>query len=201
MAEVGCLKDGNFQNLEANNIEAKVFTGGQAAFVNKYGGGLPGTLKTITHAHTVAGEALADFTHTTTNHVMTANAVNETTFSGNAAGLIALPSATQGTCCLLRSTAAIDEGQTLTIQTWIATDRFAYQTVGIPNGATVSSVVTTGSDAVPAATEIKWTGAATNPQMGLGSEFWFFCPSDGVWVVDTRAVVMGTGAVGVMGVA
>jgi hypothetical protein len=207
MAETGCLKDGHFQNLEADNHDANVFTGSQAAFVNKYGRGLSATTnppKSITTTHCNAGRAAADaadHTHTDADALtweMTANAVTETLFDGGSAGLISLPPAIQGTCCLLRLAATGAGVNALTIQTYHPTDVYAKQAIGIPNATTATSEVTLGSDAEPEANEIVWTTVAGNEQMSTGSEFWFFCPKDKIWVVDTRAVANGTGAAGTL---
>jgi hypothetical protein len=206
MAETGCLKDGHFQNLESNNLDATVFTGGQAAFINKYAGKLPGTLTSIDQAATEAGEGLSNFVYTpTATHLMIANAVNEVAFTGAQNGQVSLPQAIQGTCCLLRFTEDPTPAvaKTLTIQTYADTDKFAYQVIGIgiPNGvSSPSSVLTDGSDAAPLSNEIKWTTSTTSSHIGAGSEFWFFCPEDKRWVVDTRAVSIVSGGVSTGGI-
>ena len=212
MGEVGCLKDGNFQNLQVEGnmtalteVEIEYLSGGQGAFLNKDISSLTGTVKTITQTHGAAGEALGNFVYTTTTHVLTANAANVYDGDGSADAQVSLPNAVRGTALLLRINGDIDQANTLTIQTFAAAQVFAKQVVGVPNGATASSVITAGTEAGQAAStsnEIIYTAAAGDTNIyGIGTEFWFYCPVDGRWLVDVRAVAEGTGATGVLTVA
>ena len=203
--EAGCLQDGKFQNLGVSGLNAEYLKGGQGAYLNKDIEQLTGTVKTITQTHGEAGETLSNFTHNTTDHVMTANAVNVYDGDGSGAAQVNLPNAVRGTCVLLRINGDIDQSHPLTIQTFAAAQVFAKQVVGVPNGATASSVITAGTEEGQAASlsnEIIYTAAAADTNIyGIGSEFWFYCPVDGRWLVDVRAVAETTGATGVLTVA
>ena len=184
-------------------VSARDFAGQHAIYMCGCADMFANAPRTITHAQGAAGNTLGNFVYTTTTHLLAAGAINEYTGDASADAQVSLPRATKGTALLLRFNAVstLDEENPLTIQTFQATDVFAKQVIGIPNGATASAVVTAGTASAPTSNEILWTGAATNTMMGNGSEIWFYCPVDGRWSVYTKPVALGTGAVGVWTVA
>jgi len=216
MAEVGCLKDGKFQNVGANIFDSGstgVFAGNHADFLSGFQGNLTATgLAGITDAQEIAG--LAAISSANAGHTLAvtlvANAVNfMNSAHASAAGAFHLPQATIGTHLALDYTQSPDghasahschtEGGTNVT----AGDVFAKQVIGNLNGGIAGSAVeTAGTHLVPTSQILHYTpaAAATNG-LGTGSVIHFFCPKDGQWLVRAHMVPQGTGATGAYTVA
>jgi hypothetical protein len=211
MAEVGCLNDGCFHNLQTS-------------------GGID-----INHLHYIAmnrihlvtgtaitdaeADAAAAADHTAdpsvadcTAAVLTANAYNTYAHAGDAAGEMYLPTAKAGTVVAVKFTGDIDAGGATTIRTaLLSTDKFAYQliasdtpntlTATIPTGA-VTAVLTAGTIASPTSVSLIYTPqAASTNFLWTNSEIWFYAPIDGQWLVHIMAIGQTTSATGALTVA
>jgi len=216
MGEVGCLKDGIFQNLQVEHISSGstgTYEGNHADYISGYLGNLTGTgLAGITDAQEIAGLAAissANATHTLAV-TLVANAVNfMNSAHASAAGAFHLPQATKGTHLALQYTQSPDghasahachtEGGTGVTAGAV----FALQVVGNLNGGIAgSAIVTDGTNIAPTTQILTYTAAAAQTNgLGTGSIVQFFCPRDGHWLVRYHMAPQGTGATGAFGVA
>ena len=216
MAEVGCLKDGNFQSLQCNgsvNIN-------YCHYVTMNRLALVATGNDISDAEADAA-AVGDHTASTKvaaciAAVLVANAYNTYAHIGDAAGEMYLPAAKAGTVLAVRFTGELDAANATTIRTELTeddagTDKLAYQLIAadtpntlaatIPTGA-VTAVLTAGTIAAPTSKALIYTpaGAQTN-FLFVNSEIWFYAPVDGQWLVKIMAVGETTSATGALTVA
>ena len=215
MGEVGCLKDGNFQNLQGEHISAGstgTYEGNHADFMSGYLGNLTGTgLTGITSGQEVAALAAIDSADAgdTLAATLVANAVNFMNSTHAGAGAYHLPEATKGTHLALQYTQSPDgatgahachtEGGTNVTAGAV----FALQVVGNLNGGIAGSAIVTGGTSVAPTTQIinYIPAAATTNGLGTGSIVQFFCPKDAVWLVIFHMAPQGTGATGAFTVA
>jgi hypothetical protein len=215
MGEIGCLKDGNFQNLQGEHISTGstgTYEGNHADFISGYLGNLTGTgLAGITSAQEVAGLAAigAPDPADTLAVTLVANAVNFMNSTHGAAGAFHLPEATKGTHLALQYTQSPDghigahachtEGGTGVTDGAV----FALQVVGDLNGGIAgSAIVTAGTYDAPTSQIINYIAAVdTTNGLGTGSIVQFFCPKDAQWLVRYHMAPLGTGATGAFTVA
>jgi hypothetical protein len=212
MAEVGCLKDGNFQSLQSNgSVDINYLH-----YISMNRLALVATGNDISDAEADAA-AVADHTDDPSDAdcvaaVLVANAYNTYAHLGDAAGEMYLPAAKAGTVLAVKFTGALDAANATTIRTeLLGTDKFAYQLIAadtpntlaatIPTGA-VSAVLTVGTIAAPTSVSLIYTpaGAATN-FLFTNSEIWFYAPIDGQWLVHIMAIGQTTSATGALTVA
>jgi hypothetical protein len=162
---------------------------------------------TITQANGATGEGAADHAAAAA-YTLIANAVS--TFAGDGSGvtLVNLPAATGGTYCVLQITGDIDQTGAFAIQTNAATDVYAHQLIhidfvgGTAAPAVAKGVQTAGTAAAPTSIELIYTAAAADTNfLGVNSEIFFYCATDGEWLVKVKAVPEGTGATGAFTVA
>jgi len=201
MAESGCLRDMQVNNLEVDSLNVSGYNGKFMDFlVGTKGSIINATGATISQQNGVTGEAADDFTHDAA-YTLVANAESTFAGDGSAPTLVNLPPATKGTLCVLRITGDIDEASPFTIQTNAATDLFEKQVIcaGGPGG--VGGVATTGTPAVPTSTELIYTAAVADTNfLGEDSELFFYCPRDNRWLVRVRHVPEGVGSTGAFSV-
>ena len=135
---------------------------------------------------------------------MAPNAVNTCAFDGGAAGSVYLPQAKKDTHICMEITGDIDQTGALTIFTRGAVNAgtavvFAKQVVGVPNGATGTSIETLGTAAAPTSIKLIWTPAAANTnQWGPGTVIHFYAPAEDVWLVSVYPISEGSGATGAL---
>ena len=212
MAEVGCLKDGHFQNLQ---VEENINTGGVSSKYLDFLGGscknLTGTGRTIGAAAVAAASASGNTAAETLACLITANALSTTDFDAAAAGEVFLPPAIANTHCALRFTADVDGGTgALTIRATEAvaptggvatTGKFAFGIIGPNYPGTVTapqSVITAGSAASPESVNLIYTPASAQTNcIATGTIMHFYCKDEGEWLVNIENVAKGTGATGV----
>ena len=194
MAESGCLRNIQVNNLEVTNLDITGYNGRFMDFlVGTKGSIINATGATISQANGETGEAADDYTAAAA-YTLVANA--ESTFAGDGenATLVNLPAATRGTLCVLRITGDIDNTGVVTIQTNSAADVYEKQVIsaGGPGGVT-----TAGTPGTPTTTELQYTAAAANTNfLGIGSEIFFYCAKAGRWLVNVRHVPEGVGSTG-----
>jgi hypothetical protein len=213
MAEVGCLTDGCFQNLQiSGGIDMNYLhyiTMNRTALVT-------GTAITDAEADAAAAAdhtadpSVADCTAA----VLTANAYNTYAHdAASAAGEMYLPAAKAGTVVAVKFTGDTGAGaNATTIRTaLLSTDKFAYQLIAadtpntlaatIPTGA-VTAVLTAGTIPSPTSVSLIYTPAGANTNfLWTNSEIWFYAPIDGQWLVHIMAIGQTTSATGALTVA
>ena len=132
------------------------------------------------------------------------NALNFLEHDGGAAGSVYLPQAVKDTHICMEITGDIDQTGALTIFTRGAVNAgtavvFAKQVVGVPNGATGTSIETLGTAAAPTSIKLIWTAAAANTnQWGPGTTIHFYAPVADQWLVTVYPISDGTGATGAL---
>ena len=215
MAESGCLRDVQVQNLNVENLEVNNMAGTtpfsrMMGFMNGFKGSIAAaTGVAIDQDAGAVGQAAADFTAGAT-YTLVANAISTFAGDGSAATLVNLPAAIRGTFCVLNITGDIDETGVVTIQTFAQAQVFAHQHIhvmhtdngGADHAAAHYGVVTAGNAAAPTSNELRYTaaGASTN-FLGINSEIHFYCPVDNQWLVKVYGVSEGVGSTGVLTVA
>ena len=216
MAEVGCLKDGNFQSLQSNgsvdinylhyismNRLALVATGNDIS-------------DTEADAAAAANHAANPKAAACIAAVLVANAYNTYDHDGGAAGEMYLPAAKAGTVLAVRFDGDLDAAGATTIRTELTAggggpDKYAYQLIAadtpntlaatIPTGA-VTAVLTAGTIAAPTSVSLIYTPAAQSTNfLFTNSEIWFYAPVDGQWLVQIMAIGQTTSATGALTVA
>lgn len=205
MAESGCLRDGNFQNLGAVSLNvSSSIDSTYLDFLSGFQGNLTATGIDITAAEALAGVAGGD---ETAAEVLACtyikNAVN--THAGDASAvhnLGYLPPALKGNHLAVEFTGELDETNAQSLEAvgavGASANRFAKQVIGNNTGGIAGSAIETlGTAATPTSQTLIYTpaGAATN-FLGPGSVIHFYCPKDSQWLVNVRAVPKGTGATG-----
>jgi hypothetical protein len=208
MAEVGCLKDGNFQNLqvEGNTIMSGNVSSRELDFLLGNCKNFAGTVVAITDTEAdngPGGNAAAKIAAQ-----MNADALNTCAFDGGAAGEIYLPAATANTHLALHITGDMDEANALTITATEAADGafavtsglFAFGVIGPKYGGTATtpqSVITAGTAAAPTSVNLIYTpGATATNFLSINSIIHFFCKDEGQWMVGVYNINEGTGATG-----
>ena len=162
----------------------------------------------ITHGEGVAAIKGGDETLSEVDAAMlVAGAVNTHSGTSEAATSYYLPNAKKGTHLAMEITGSWDEAyaQTCHCNNTVGTIKptgvvFAKQVIGVPNGATITTIETAGTYTTPTSENLAWTAAATNPQWGPGTMLHFFAVKDGVWLVKVLPVQLLTGVVGVISV-
>jgi hypothetical protein len=219
MGEVGCLKDGNFQNLQVEGTMTALtdleVTGTiknrQLDFLTGNCKNLAGVVVAITDAQAdagVGGNAAAKIAAQ-----MNPDALNTCAFDAGAVGEIYLPAANANVHLAVRITGAISGAtNALTITATEAVDGafaattgvYAFQQIGPLHGGGVAghSVITAGTVAAPTSTKLIYTPAtATTNYLGIGSVVHFYCQTAGEWMVRIFNVPEDTGATGAVTVA
>ena len=158
---------------------------------------------TITDAEAdadAAGSSAATIAATT----LVPNALNFLEHDGGAAGSVYLPQAVKDTHICMEITGDIDQSGALTIFTRGAVNAgtdvvFAKQVVGVPNGATGTSIETLGTNIAPTSIKLIWTAAAANTnQWGPGTTIHFYAAKADEWLVSVYPISDGTGATGAL---
>jgi len=216
MGEVGCLKDGHFQNLQVESalfdIAAAEFTGTiknrQLDFLTGNCKNFTGVVVEITDNQAdagVGGNAAAKIAAQ-----MNPDALNTCAFNDGAAGEIYLPAANANVHLAVHIIGAISgAGNALTITATEAVDgafaattgKYAFQQIGPLHGGGVAahSVITAGTAASPTSVKLIYTPAsATTNYLGVGSVVHFYCQTAGEWMVRVFNVPEGTGATGAL---
>jgi hypothetical protein len=211
MAEVGCLRDGNFQNLQ---VEENINTGGVSSkyldFVSASCSNLTGTPRVMTDAHV---DAAAAGTISAAEHLLvqiTPNALSTCAFTADAAGEVYLPPAIANTHCALKILGDMDAANALT---FVATETVAptggVATTGKFAGAQIigpnypgtatnpQSVITVGTNVAGTSVNLIYTPAAAATNfLSLNSIIHFYCKDEGFWMVKVENIAEGTGATG-----
>lgn len=196
MAEVGCLKDGCFQNLqvEGDMIAKGVLNSNYLKF-------LTGEYLGMTVVAKSDNDADTGFT-------LQANAITECLWNGaHAAASMVLPAAVKDTIVVWRFAAAAVGGQSITFTTGSG-DTYEAFSIQPPAIGGDDLVANRGARCLPTPTygtttnlvsataaNNKFTVAATadNNQTNIGAELIWYCRSAGKWVLAFVPSFLGTG--------
>ena len=206
MAESGCMKDGNFQNLVVENATV----GGNDLQI--YLDFATGNLSNLTSTPITPDDTAVDLAAVTANAAnilavtLISNALNTTAHDTGAAGSVYLPPAKKGTHLALTLLGDMDEANAFNIfargAVGAGTDVvFAKQVVSAIGKGGIG-VITAGTVAAPTSVKLIYTPAAANTNvLGIGSTLQFYCPQDDRWMVRVNSIAEGTGATGTFTVA
>ena len=197
MAEIGCLKDGCFQNLQVEGTSNfnGLLTSNYLRFTSGEYMGLPVVAKE---------DADAD-----TGFTLAANSITECLWDGDdAAAAMVLPAAVKDTIVVWRFSAAADGGESIAF-TAGAGDTYEAFCIQPPQigGADLEenrgsrclpmpTFTTTTNTVVAAAAHNTFTVAATasDNQTNIGAELIWYCRFDGLWIMAFVPSFLGTGA-------
>jgi hypothetical protein len=187
MAEIGCLKDGCFQNLqvEGNVVVTSQMTSHYLNYITGDPFGL--TVQALSDANVDAAAGSAD-------NDMVANKFVQSDYDAGAAGNITLPAATKDAVIIYEQGEEADGGNVALTATCSGDDTFvAGCHIHAGTGAANQNDTSVATDVSLA---ITFTG--TNDTWGgVGSQLCFYSPLAGKWMVRFgRVVPTGTGAPG-----
>ena len=130
--------------------------------------------------------------------------INFNTAVSTGAGGIYLPQAVKDSYLAMEIVGDWDEATAQTIFTRGAVNAgtdvvFAKGVVGVPNGATGTSIETLGTATVPTSIKLIWTPAAANTnQWGPGTMLYFYAPVADIWLCKVDPISEGSGATGAL---
>ena len=205
MAESGCLRDGNFQNIGAVSLNvSSSIDSTYLDFLSGFQGNLTTTGITITEAISAAGPDNDATDAEILACTLIKNAMNIHSGTAAAVGVLGyLPPALKGDHLAIEITGDLDDATSaLHFEARGAvgsgSNLFAKQVVGNNTGGIAGSAIETlGTASTPTSQTLIYTPAvaATN-FLGAGSVIHFYCPKDSQWLVNVRAAPAGTGATG-----
>jgi hypothetical protein len=203
MAEVGCLKDGSFQNLHVEN-GISGYLQNYLDFHSGWTGNLDATGITIDETASAAGPVDDATAAEILACTLKKNAVNSHTGTAAAVGVLGyLPPALKGDHLALEIVGELDDATSalhVEARGAVGSDSnvFAKQIIGYNTGGIAGSAIETrGTRTVPTTQTLIYTPAAAATNfLGPGSVLHFFCPKDDQWLVEVRAAPKGTGATG-----
>ena len=190
MAEVGCLKDGNFQNLQVEgNMTALTDLEVTGTMTNKDLAFATGSWQDLVRNGTLTSLAVNDAT-VDAGITLLANHEYVSSWTADATSAITLPAATAGTFVAFVQVADADAANAMTI-TAAGSDTYEpYQEVHIGTGIPAQQDSSVAGDTV-----LTITPSATNGGWGMtGSYFMYYCKNDGEWLVKVNGILQGTGA-------
>jgi len=201
MGEVGCLKDGHFQNLQVEKHMALVDVEVTGVLTSNYLKFLTGEYFGMTVVAKSDANADSGFT-------LQANALTECLWDGGgAAAAMVLPAAVKDTIVVWRFSAQADGAASITFTTGTGDtyEPFMIQPPKIGGADLVANrgarclplptlTTTTNTVAAAAANNTFVVAAtATNNQTNIGAELIWYCRSAGEWVMAFVPSFLGTG--------